>query len=115
MNLENGLMLVLSNPTAGDDDEFNEWYDSTHVPEVLSVPGVVAAKRYDLAPIETPEVEGMEAPAPPAHRYLAVYELDRDGNEVMGDLVGRILSGEMTMSETLDMSTVGLSVWRPRP
>lgn len=115
MHHDKGLLLVFTNPTDGHDEDFNAWYDSTHVPEVLAVPGVVAARRYELAPVDTPEVEGAPAPPPPAHRYLAAYELDRDGNEVMADFVGRLMSGEMSLSETLDMTTVGLSVWRPRP
>jgi hypothetical protein len=26
--------------------EFNQWYDSTHIPDVLSIPGVLSATRY---------------------------------------------------------------------
>jgi hypothetical protein len=112
---ESGLLLVFTNAVEGTDAEFNGWYDGTLVPEVLDVPGVVAARRYDLATVDTPEVEGAPSPPPPAHRYLAVYELDRDGNEVMGEFVARITSGAMKLSDTLDMATVGLSVWTPRP
>ena len=49
------LFLVFSNATAGQDAEFNQWYDSVHVPDVLDVPGVESAQRYDLAPMEVPE------------------------------------------------------------
>jgi hypothetical protein len=109
------LLLVFSNPTEGREQEFNSWYDSTHVPDVLAVPGVVSAQRYEVAPVEAPEVEGAPPPPPPpTHRYLAVYELDRDGDVVMAEFASRIANGEMKLSDTLDFASVGLSVWRPR-
>jgi len=109
-----GYLLVFSNPTEGEDDAFNDWYDSIHVPDVLAVDGVVSARRFEIDAIETPEVDGLPALPPPTHRYLAMYELDRDGNEVMTEFVTRVTSGLMALSETLDLATVGLSVWRPR-
>ncbi len=109
-----GYLLVFSNPTEGEDDAFNDWYDSIHVPDVLAVDGVVSARRFEIDAIETPDVDGLPAPPPPTHRYLAMYELDRDGNEVMTEFVTRVTSGQMALSETLDLATVGLSVWRPR-
>jgi hypothetical protein len=42
------LFIALTNPIEGEDDAFNKWYDAQHVPEVLDVPGVVAAQRYDI-------------------------------------------------------------------
>lgn len=107
------LFLVFSNPVTGREAEFNAWYDAVHVPEVLAVPGVVAARRYEVAPMETPELEGAPSPEPPAHGYLAVYELDRDANAVMADFLERITSGAMNLSEDLDLARVAMSVWRP--
>jgi len=107
------LFLVFSNATAGQDAEFNQWYDSVHVPDVLDVPGVESAQRYDLAPMEVPEYEGAPPPPLPAHRYLAVYQLSRSADEVMAEFLARITSGRMDLSETLDMSTVGMSTWTP--
>ena len=28
------------------DKEFNEWYNTEHLPELLAVPGILAAARY---------------------------------------------------------------------
>jgi hypothetical protein len=107
------LFLVFTNPVAGKEAEFDDWYNQTHVPDVLDVPGVVSAQRYEVAPVETPELEGVPSPPPPAHTNLAVYELDRDANEVMADFLGRLTSGAMGLSESLDLGSVALSVWRP--
>jgi hypothetical protein len=108
-----GLLLVFTNAAAGREDEFHQWYDETHIPDVLAVPGVVSAQRYAVAPVETPEVEGAPAPEPPAHGYLVAYALDRDGNEVMEEFVARIGSGQMQLSDVMDFATVAMSVWQP--
>jgi hypothetical protein len=98
------LMVVFSNPTEGRDDEFNLWYDTTHIPEVLEIEGVVAARRYELG------VEDPEAP----HRYLAIYELNQPCDQVLERLVEHASAGGLTMSDALDTSTASMRVWRAR-
>lgn len=107
------LLLVFTNPAEGREDEFNKWYEETHVPDVLAVPGVESAQRYQLAPIETPELEDAPNPEPPGHLYLAAYSLSRDGNQVMQEFIERLGNGQMSLSDAMDFATVGLSVWRP--
>ena len=41
--------LVSTNPVEGKDKEYNEWYTNQHIPDVVSVPGIVAAQRFRLA------------------------------------------------------------------
>lgn len=63
-----GVMVVQSNPVSPSrEDDFNDWYDNTHVPEVLAVPGFVSARRY--------KAHRADAAGP---AYLAIYELDAD-------------------------------------
>ncbi|MEO3786179.1 hypothetical protein ABGB12_22860 [Actinocorallia sp. B10E7] len=111
---ERDLMLVFSNPVDGQDEAYNEWYDRTHLAEIVAVPGVVSGRRYELAPLEIPGDEDHPAPPPPAHRYLALYELDRDPDEVMAECGRRMLTGEIGIHEAIDMSTISTTVWRPR-
>ena len=108
------LFLVFSNPVSGREDEFNEWYDHQHLGDVLAVPGVAAARRYDLVPAALPEAEGVPAPPPPAHSFLAVYELDGDPDDVLAEFLRRVGSGEMALSDSLDLSSIALSAWRAR-
>lgn len=64
-------MMVLSNPVPGREDEFNRWYDERHVPDVLSVPGFVAAQRFRLSdPQPRPEQQN--------YAYAAVYDIETD-------------------------------------
>jgi hypothetical protein len=113
MAMTGDLFLVFSNPTPGKESTYIDWYENTHLSDVLKVPGVVAAQRYSIAPMKIPEAEGTPTPAAPEHRFLAVYELDRDPDEVMGEFLHRVTSGQMILSESLDMSTVSMATWRP--
>lgn len=108
-------MLVFTNPVAGQDDAFNEWYDSQHVGDVLGVPGVVAVRRYDLAQMTLPAAGAAPAQLPPpTHRYLAVYELDREPDEVMKEFLCRAGDGRLPLSETLDLETISMTTWSAR-
>lgn len=60
-------MVVRSGPAAGQEDEFNRWYDQVHLPEILSVPGFVSGRRY-------------RSSGPSDYPYLAVYEIESDGD-----------------------------------
>ncbi|MCV7280204.1 hypothetical protein H7J88_11150 [Mycolicibacterium flavescens] len=107
--------VVLSNPVDGADDTFNTWYDEVHVPDVLDVPGVVAAQRYDLAELPIPDDEDLPAQLPPpTHRYMVIYELDREPEAVMAQFLERVVTGKMPLHESLDLSTVSLTGWTAR-
>jgi hypothetical protein len=65
---EKYLHIVQTSPTPGREDEFNEWYDNVHVPEILTLPEFISGRRLRLVaddPFEGP-------------RYLAVYEIESD-------------------------------------
>ena len=109
---DNGLFLVFSNPVEGRESEFNEWYDTVHAPEVLAIPGIVSAQRFDL---EEPAVpEGGAAPPPPAHRYLTVYEVEGDVGKILSSLADGATSGQVNMSDSLDTANAAISFWKPR-
>lgn len=58
-----GFLLVFMHPPPALEEEFNAWYDSEHIPERLSVPGVLTGLRYMHAAGGVP-------------RYLAMYDLE---------------------------------------
>lgn len=101
------LFLVFTDPVEGKEDEYNEWYDSKHLPDVVATPGIVAAQRYDLA-----EVDATAGQAPT--RYLAVYELDDDPASVMQRFMDRLGEGKLDISPTLDQSKLAMTMWQPR-
>ncbi len=62
------LLVVETNcADAARETEFNEWYDKTHLPDVLETPGFIRATRYE----HTKPSEG-EA------NFLATYEIETD-------------------------------------
>ena len=66
------LVLILTEPTAGNEDEFNDYYENLHLKEVLDTTDLQTAQRFRL----TGEA-GEACPLP----YLAVYETDADSAE----------------------------------
>ncbi|OBI17580.1 DUF4286 family protein [Mycobacterium sp. E2497] len=112
--MDKNVFLVFTNPIEGQDAAFNTWYDNVHVPEVLDIPGVLAARRYSLAEITMPDDAELPSLPAPAHRYLAVYELDREPNQVMTEFLKRVMAGELGLGDTLDLSTIGLTGWTAR-
>ena len=96
--MERGLMLVFSNPTSpGVVDEFNRWYDETHVHELLEVAGVVGATRYELdADQMLPGDDAM------GRRFLAAYEIEAEDLKAVRDAV-RATSGDRSHSPALEL------------
>ena len=62
---QKGFLLVLMQPPENIEEEFNAWYDTEHVPERLSVPGVLTAIRFSSISAATP-------------KYLAMYDLESE-------------------------------------
>jgi hypothetical protein len=57
----NALLLIAMNVAPEQEGEFNEWYNTEHLPQLGAVPGVLAARRY----------RGAGA----TQRYAAIYHL----------------------------------------
>ncbi|MFN8221614.1 MAG: DUF4286 family protein [Gaiellales bacterium] len=80
------LHLVFSRmPDEVDEAEFNTWYDA-HLPEILSIPGFVSAQRYRLEPAVVDDDAGV------GYRYLALYEIEGDPQELLRAMAERQLS-----------------------
>lgn len=58
-----GMLIVFNEVKAGDERDFNEWYNREHIDERVNLPGFHRARRY-VAVRGTP-------------KYLATYECDR--------------------------------------
>jgi hypothetical protein len=101
------VLVVFTNPVEGRDDEYNKWYDEVHLADVLDVPGVVAARRLELSPLDA-------AGSAAAHRYLALYDVEGDPATVMKELNDRVANGTMALSDALDAQSVSLSIYTPR-
>lgn len=98
--------VVLSNPTPGMEDEYNKWYNETHMREVVAVSGIDTAQRFKI------HEESLRPGVNPAHKYLAIYEIEtNDISSVMEDLRSRPGTPAMFISEAFDTSTVSSLVY----
>ena len=99
--------VVLTNPTSGKEAEYNKWYNEQHIPDVLNVPGFVAAQRFRLA-------DAQMSDKAPAHRYLALYEIETDDLAgALKELKARGGTADMVMSDAIDMKSVGAFLFAP--
>ena len=91
------IMLVQSKPSSPDrEDEYNDWYSNTHIPEVCAIDGITTARRY--------RASGATPIGPDVPPYVAVYELEADDlGGVLGDLASRAMDGRMNMSDAMEM------------
>lgn len=95
------LMVVTSSAKDGRDQDYNAWYDGTHIHEICAIPGVTAGRRYDAIP-QTPN----QQPSP----YLAIYEIETEApTSVLGEMMRRSQAGEMSMSDALDAESA--QIW----
>jgi hypothetical protein len=98
--------VVLTNPTAGKEAEYNEWYNKIHIPDVLNVQGMVAAQRFKLA--------DTQMGAAPAHRYLAIYEIETDNLQAtFDDLKSRSGTDDMVLTDAIDLKGAMAAVFAP--
>lgn len=109
--MKRALLLVFSNPSSEAlADAFNRWYDDVHLPEFLRVPGVVAARRFELSEHQMPLPGGMlPREALGGRRFLAAYEIEA---EDLSGLCDAILAsaGERTHTGVLQRDPLPLAL-----
>jgi hypothetical protein len=85
------ILYVESHPSAPERlDEYNTWYNDTHLPEVVALEGFVSARRF----------EPVDADGP----FVAIYEIDAaDPSAALANLGKAAGSGQLNMSDVLQM------------
>lgn len=84
--------LVFSDPVPGREVQFNSWYSDRHLPDVLDVPGYLAARRYSL--------EATQGAVSRPWHYLTIYEIDQSRYLVAtAELAARSGTDRMPISE----------------
>ena len=97
------VMIVQSDPLEGRDAEYNAWYDGTHIPELLQIPGITAARRLEATPI----VVGA-----PGAKYITFYEIEAENpGAVMAEMGARGADGRMSRSVAVDSSKATIWVY----
>jgi len=98
--------VVFTEPVAGKEDAYNDWYTNEHLSDVLKVEGFVAAQRFKLVEVEHNSL--------PASRYMAIYEIEADDpKDVLDHMVAAATDGTMVISEALDQSCAKTILYQP--
>ena len=92
-----GLLMVYVDVGPEHEDEFNRWYNEEHIPERLSIPGVLNATRYTA-------IQG-------GPKYLACYEL-ADPETWYSDAWQYWLNNPTEWSRRMSPSVVGITYIR---
>lgn len=105
--METTTLLVYSNPTPGQDAAFNDWYDNTHLPQILALPMVVSAQRFALRPTG---VDGRAAgsltdtSADLPHAYLAAYQVSGDPVIAVKAITDGCIDGSIELHDAFDVA-----------
>jgi hypothetical protein len=97
-----GIILALTNAVPGREMEFNKWYDDVHVNDLVAVPGIGAAQRYQVAAAK-------DLPASP-YDYLTIYRTDVPLDQVFTSMAAT--RGQRMISDAL---APGAGLWAFQP
>jgi hypothetical protein len=90
------ILTVFTDPVEGREDEYNLWYSEQHIHDLLKIPAVTRAVRYEVQPQVGEVHDGI------TQRYLAIYEIETDDlNAVLPAIRALGDSGEMPVSDAL--------------
>jgi hypothetical protein len=64
--------VILTSAHEGREDEFRLWYDGQHLGDVKRIPGVVAARRFDVVMQKANDLDA------PKWHALAIYEIEAE-------------------------------------
>lgn len=90
------MLFALNGPTEGEGDEavYNDWYHAVHMPDLLSLDGVIAGRRFKM-------LNNNRANWP----YVATYEIETDDlDRVLSDMATKI----RPFDPTFDRSKSGM-------
>src|ERR1700733_3738030 len=85
-----GQLIVFTNAAEGREDEYNNWYDTVHIPEVLALGPFVSAQRYKVAEDQV---------FPQTHQYVALYQFEGPGDAAQKALIAA--AATLQMSDTM--------------
>ena len=97
------LQFTLSNPTPGQEAEFNRWYGTDHLIHGVLTPGVLAGQRFHRAAGPWPSGK---------HDYLMIWEFD-DPAFALEQLAQTKGTAAMPLSTSIDMAGIQPpTMWR---
>ena len=74
-------------------EEFDQWYDEVHIPEVVALDGIVGATR--LSPAD-----------PDGGAFIVLYELEGDPHQAVQNIHAAAAAQQLTMSDVLSLGPI---------
>jgi hypothetical protein len=94
-------LIVYTSPADGREDEYNAWYDDTHLAEFSALPGVIAGRRFKVAGDGKPQ-------------YAAIYELSAHPDEILAAMNAGIKDGTVHMTDAVEPASISMTTLTPR-
>ena len=95
-------MIVMAKAAPGQVDALGQWYDETHIADLLAVEGLVSAERHTIVPLKGPE--GL-----PKWDFMLIYELAGDPFAVLGNMAAAQVKLSEIMESSQTLSLVAMS------
>ena len=97
-------MIALTTPKPGREQEFHDWYNNCHLPELVNQFGFAQASRWELVA----KLMGSDT-----NPYLAIYEWEADDPMAFLTQMGEAAqSGKLTQSDAQDFGTCYTAVFQ---
>jgi hypothetical protein len=98
-------LVAFTDPVAGQDQEYNNWYNNVHLSDVVAIPGFISAQRFMLKVATAGEIK---------NKYLAIYDMETDDPAALMAEVGRrVGAGQISISPALDLSSENSGIFEP--
>jgi len=99
------LMIAQSAPLEGCEQAFNDWYQNTHLPDVVAIDGFIRAQRYQVGA----HISGTE-PLP----YLTIYEIEAESaGAARQSLIDAAMAGKTPVADVFDRSLMTTTIFSP--
>jgi hypothetical protein len=92
------ILVVLTNPVEGRDDDFNDWYTNIHTRDAMRFRGSIAQQRFSYASEQV-----QDYPKGYVAKYLALYEV-YDAQRFCQEHVDNALTTRMVVEDSIDIS-----------
>lgn len=87
-------LIALTTPIAGREQEYHDWYNNVHLPELVNGLGLLGAQRFELVA----KLQGADT-----NPYLAMYDVETDDPaEFLAKMGEMAKSGKLTPGTATD-------------
>jgi hypothetical protein len=92
------ILIAFTSPASPEvEDEYNDWYNNVHVPDVVAAPGLIRGTRYRVSDFQ----DGRFVDLAGGHQYMVLLEADGDPDAIQKELAERSADGRIRPSSGL--------------